>query len=84
MNERVDYQGRILAPLDEKHARVMVRELLAEGAESIAISLLWAFREPRHERKLRDIIREEAPEVFVTLSSDLLPRLGELARTRRS
>jgi N-methylhydantoinase A len=82
VNERVDYQGRILAPLDEKHARVMVRELLAEGAESIAVSLLWAFREPRHERKLRDIIREEASEVFVTLSSDLLPRLGELARTQ--
>jgi N-methylhydantoinase A len=82
VNERVDYEGRILAPLNEEQARGVVRELLAEGAESIAVSLLWAFKAPQHERKLRDIIREEAPDVFVTLSSDLLPRLGELARTQ--
>src|SRR5262249_13895089 len=81
INERVDSQGRILAPLDEKQARQAIRELLAEKVDSIAVSLLWAFKVPDHERRLREIIRNEAPEVFVTISSDLLPRLGELART---
>src|SRR5262249_36764731 len=67
INERIDYRGRILAPLDEKQARAAVRELLAEGVDSIAVSLLWAFKVPAHEQKLRDIIRQEAPNVFVTL-----------------
>ena len=82
INERIDYKGRVLAPLDEKQARHAIRELLADGVDSIAVSLLWAFKVPDHERQLRDIIKEEAPDVFVTISSDLLPRLGELARTQ--
>lgn len=82
VNERVDYKGRVLAALDEVQVRQMVRELLAEKVDSIAVSLLWAFKVPDHERRIRDIIREEAPDVFVTISSDLLPRLGELARTQ--
>lgn len=82
INERVDYKGRVLAPLDDKQARQAIRELLAEKVDSIAVSLLWAFKVPDHERRLRDMIKEEAPEVFVTISSDLLPRLGELARTQ--
>jgi N-methylhydantoinase A len=82
INERVDYMGRVLAPLDEKQARKAVRELLSEKVDSIAVSLLWSFKVPDHERRLRDIIREEAPDIFVTISSDLLPRLGELARTQ--
>ncbi|MBN9275975.1 MAG: hydantoinase/oxoprolinase family protein, partial [Mesorhizobium sp.] len=82
INERVDYKGRVLVPLDEAQARAVVRELLAEKVDAIAVSLLWAFKVPDHERRLRDIIQEEAPGVFVTISSDLLPRLGELARTQ--
>jgi N-methylhydantoinase A len=82
VNERVDYKGRVLVPLDEAQARAVVRELPAEKVDAIAVSLLWAFKVPDHERRLRDIIQEEAPGVFVTISSDLLPRLGELARTQ--
>jgi N-methylhydantoinase A len=82
VSERVDYAGRIFAPLDEAQARKVIRELLAEGVESIAVSLLWAFKVPAHERRLREIIHEESPDAFVTLSSDILPRLGELARTQ--
>lgn len=82
INERVDYMGRVLAPLDEAQARAAIRELLAEGVDAIAVSLLWSFKVPDHERRLREIIQEEAPQVFVTLSCELLPRLGELARTQ--
>ena len=82
VKERVDYAGRVLAALDEDGARAAIRELLAEGVRSIAVSLLWSFKEPAHERRLREIILEEEPSAFVTLSSDLLPRLGELARTQ--
>jgi N-methylhydantoinase A len=82
INERVDYDGRVLVSLDDRQARGAIRELLLEKVDSIAVSLLWAFKMPDHERRLREIIKEEAPDVFVTISSDLLPRLGELARTQ--
>jgi N-methylhydantoinase A len=80
--ERVDYNGRPILPLDEEAARGAVRELIAAGAEAIAVSLLWSFKHPQHERRIREIVEEEAPGTFVTLSSDILPRLGEYARSQ--
>ena len=82
IGERVDAEGTILLSLDEADAREAVRDLIAEGAESFAVSLLWSFRRPEHERRVREIILEESPTAFVTISSDILPRLGELARTQ--
>lgn len=79
--ERVDYQGRVLRPLDEEASRQAVRELIEEGAESFVVSLLWCFKHPEHERRLKKIVLEEAPDAFVTASSDLLPRINEYERT---
>lgn len=79
--ERVDYQGRILVPLDLEAARQAVKELLAEGVEAIAISLLWSFVNPAHEQQLKEIVARMAPDLFVTVSSELAPRLGEYERT---
>jgi len=79
--ERLDYQGRVLLPLDEDAARKAVRELLHEGVEAIAVSLLWCFKHPDHERRVAEIIREESADVYVTLSSDILARMNEYART---
>lgn len=81
VNERIDYQGRVITTLDEEDARRVVRELLDDGVESFAVSLLWSFLNPVHEQRLARIISEEAPDAFVSLSHELLPRMGELART---
>ena len=80
--ERIDSEGREIAPLDEAVARCAIRELVAAGAEAIAVSLLWSFKNPAHEKRLEELTREEAPSLPVTLSSDILPRLGEYARTQ--
>lgn len=80
--ERVDYKGEAILKLDERAARAAVKSLIASGAEAIAVSLLWSFKYPDHERRIRDIILEEDPDMFVTLSSDILPRLGEYARSQ--
>src|SRR5690606_9429431 len=49
VNERVDYKGEVIVPLDEADARRAIRALLDQGVEAIAISLLWSFRNPAHE-----------------------------------
>jgi N-methylhydantoinase A len=81
IRERIDYQGRVLCPLDEEAARRTVRELLAKGTEAIAVSLLWCTSNPVHELRLAEIIAEEAPGLYVSISSEVLPRLGEYSRT---
>jgi N-methylhydantoinase A len=79
--ERVDYKGSIVVPLDEAQLREQVRALVAKGAEAIAVAFLWSFRNDAHERRAVEIIAQEAPDVFVTASSQLLPVLGEYERT---
>jgi N-methylhydantoinase A len=79
--ERVDYKGAEITPLDEDDVRRAVRSLLDQGVESIAICLLWSFRNPTHEQRVAEIARELAPDVYLTTSSDLAPVLGEYERT---
>jgi N-methylhydantoinase A len=79
--ERVDYKGDVVVPLDEVAARRSIRALVEKGVEAIAISLLWSFRNPAHEQRLVDLIAEEAPGMFVTASSSLVPIIGEYERT---
>lgn len=79
--ERVDYKGMVIVPLDEEQARGAIQTLIDQGVESVAISLLWSFRNPAHERRLAELVREMAPEIFVTISSELVPIIGEYERT---
>ena len=81
LRERVDYKGQVLIPLDIEDTRRAVKELLDDGVEAIAISLLWSFVSPSHERQVRDIIREMSPGTYISLSSELVPKLGEYERT---
>ena len=80
VTERIDRDGNIVVALDEDKARASIRALLADGVRAIAVSLLWSFRNPVHERRLREIVTEEDPEVFVALSSEVSPRIREFAR----
>ena len=59
LKERVDSAGTILRPLDEDDVRRKLRYLIDNGARAIAVSLLWSFANPAHEKRVREIIREE-------------------------
>ncbi|MFL6950180.1 MAG: hydantoinase/oxoprolinase family protein [Xanthobacteraceae bacterium] len=80
VRERIDFRGRVLQPLDEDALRATVRHLDAEGIESIAVCLLFSFLRPRHEARVRDIIREEIPTCSISLSSEVLPQIREYYR----
>ena len=80
VTERIDRAGGVIVSLDEEEARQVIRELLADGIRAIAISLLWSFRNPAHEQRLRELVREQDPDVFVALSSEVSPRIREFAR----
>ena len=81
INERTDYKGAILAALDVKDVEAAVTEMAAEGIESLAVCFLWSFMNSSHERAVRDLIEKRFPGIFVTLSSEVAPLLGEYERT---
>ena len=54
--------------------------LRADGIRAIAVSLLWAFRNPVHERRIRELVHAIDPDIYVALSSEVSPRIREFAR----
>lgn len=86
VRERVDSSGAIVRPLDEEDVRAKLRLLMERGARAIVVSLLWSFMNPAHEKRVRQIIREEYKEyhigfVPVVLSSSVVAKIGEYERT---
>jgi N-methylhydantoinase A len=81
LNERVDYKGAVLAPLDLKEVERAVAEMGDEGIEALAVSFLWSFMNPGHERAVKNLVKERFPKIFVTVSSEVAPLLGEYERT---
>src|SRR4051794_38315103 len=80
VTERIDRDGTVVVALDEDAARASIRALLDDGVRAIAVSLLWSFRNPAHERRLRELVAEQDPDVFVALSSEVSPRIREFSR----
>src|SRR3954462_7695705 len=80
VSERVDCFGEIVSPLNEEEAENAIKDLVAQGVEAIAICFLWSFRNPEHEKRVKDLVRKIAPDVFVTCSVDIAPKWGEYER----
>ncbi|ABG04803.1 5-oxoprolinase (ATP-hydrolyzing) [Rubrobacter xylanophilus DSM 9941] len=86
VKERIDGTGTVLRPLDEKDVRLKVRQLVDNGARAFVVSLLWSHINPEHERRVKEIIREEYREYHVgylpvILSHEVVSKLGEYERT---
>ena len=81
VDERVLSDGRILRALDDDDARAAVRTLVGLGVESVAVCLLNSFENPAHELRIREILAEEAPDLAVSISYDVLPQIREYERT---
>ena len=79
--ERISSEGEILKPLDETSLRNAIGTLCTEGVTSIAVCFLFSFLNPTHERRVRDIIEAEYPDISVSLSSDVDPAFREYERT---
>lgn len=81
VDERVRSNGSVLEPLDPEQAREVVRALIEQGVDSIAVCLLNSFENPAHEQTIKRIIQEEGPEIFVSISFEVLPQIREYERT---
>lgn len=78
--ERVDAQGRVLTPLDEAEVRALAARLLDDGIESVAVCLLHSYAHPAHERRIRELLRDVAPALWISLSSDVCAEIREYPR----
>ena len=80
VSERIGADGRILKPLNEGEVRALVPHLLEKEIQSVAVGFLHSYRNNSHEQRVREIICTEAPEIDVTLSSEVSPEMREFER----
>jgi N-methylhydantoinase A/oxoprolinase/acetone carboxylase beta subunit len=72
--------GAVETVLDEDATRAAVRTMRDDGVEAIAVCFLFSFLNPDHERRVAEIIAEEAPGLFVSLSHQVIPQYREYER----
>lgn len=81
VTERVDRNGSVLLPLNTQEVGDAARELDREGVAAVAVCLLHSYRNPDHERAIKEILEREFPQFHVTISSEVSPEIREYERT---
>jgi N-methylhydantoinase A/oxoprolinase/acetone carboxylase beta subunit len=81
LDERMAADGTELVPVDDAQVRNVAAELRAADVESVAVCLLHAYRFDAHEQRVGRLLREELPDVLVSLSSEILREQREYERS---
>ncbi len=84
VTERLNPDGSVLTPLDEKDLDRIIAEIKKAKVEAIAVCFLHSYANPDHERRVGEKLRQAFPDAFVTLSVDILPEIREYERTSTS
>lgn len=81
IDERVDWSGTVLVPLDREQVQAEARRLVEEiGVDTIAVCFLWSHANGEHELAAEEAIKEIYPDLFVTPSHRVFPVEGETRR----
>ncbi len=78
--ERILANGDLLRSIDGEAVRLVAEKLISEGIESVAVCFLHAYRNPMHERQVKDLLRDAGYEGPILLSSDVCPEIREFER----
>jgi N-methylhydantoinase A len=81
VDERIDAQGEVIRPLDPADAERAVRHLLEQKVEAIAVCLLNCFVNPAHEQLIKAVALRLAPDLPISISSEVLPEIKEYERS---
>jgi N-methylhydantoinase A len=81
VRERVDASGAVQYAAQPDDVEGAVRTLLDAGVDAIGVSTLWSFANPQTERQVGEAVRRLRPDLFLTLSNEIAPVVGEYERT---
>lgn len=80
IKERINAAGEILTPLNDANAIRAINKLIKAGVESLAVTLLFSFKNSKHEKQLKHIVLENLPNDYVYISSEVSPEFREYER----
>ncbi len=81
VTERLDYKGNVVTPLNEQEVVDICNDFKKEGVETVAICTLFSYLNDAHEKRIKEIVEREMPNIFVSRSSEVLPQIREYERS---
>lgn len=78
---RIHSSGREMRPLDEDSVKAGLAKLKKRGVEAITVSLVNAYVNGDHEKRIGEMARELLPDIPVSLGHEVLPEMQEYERT---
>ena len=78
--ERIRANGLVQTPLDKAALEESLEYLAKEGAEALAVCFLFSYLNPSHEQEAAKIIRSRFPDVYASLSHEVIPQIKEFDR----
>jgi N-methylhydantoinase A len=75
VDERLDRDGNVLVALDEDDVRAAAAHFREEGVKAVAVNYLFSFLDGTHEARTREILEDELPGAYITISSRVLPQV---------
>lgn len=81
IEERLDGNGKIITKINRNNLKDIINNIRDDNVESIAVTLIHSYANDKHERIIGEILSNELPKCFVTLSVDILPEIREYERT---
>ena len=81
VDERINTKGEILRPLDIDTVKTAIDKLISYDVEAIAVCLFNSPKNPIHEQMVSQLLKERAPEIYVSVSTEVMPLLKEYERT---
>jgi len=81
VSERVSAEGKVIKEVREEEIKKIIDDMKKNNVESIAVVYLFSFLNPTNELKTREYIRNINPDIYISLSHEIFPRVGEYERT---
>ena len=79
--ERMDFEGSVVTELNDVSVDRAIDGMIASGRETVAVSLMHAYANPAHEEAVRARVLARAPDLSVSISSEISPKFREYERT---
>ncbi len=80
VRERLDAKGGVVTPIGEEDVQAVAEQIKALDVEAVSVCFLHSYANPDHERRAGEILRRLLPNLFISLSVDILPEIREYER----
>ncbi len=72
---RIDRDGHEIEPLDLAAVRAAIDDWRAQGVQAVAVCFMNSFADPRHEQAAAALVREQWPQAYLSVSTEVLPSI---------